>query len=509
MIKKLLFITAFLYISQIISSQTSEVIIEGQILGYTGNKEVYCSLKNYFGGEGNLKIFPDSLGRFTIRKNISRTEFFNMAYTQDNIWHSCRLILEPGNHYSFVSEGQNRNDWKIHYTPDIYNVKGSSNKDITSFYKVDMGQEYFNLIDNGTSGDLYYDEWNLLESDSLLDILNRRIKKQLSYFDDLLQSGEISQSFYDIAKLNIEYTNAFRLAASIYYSWPHRYKTTDTTIYPRLLKIYPEIFKMFPVNKEIKFETHFCYDRYVDLFLLYLADSESGKYIPGSRKGKPAEIQLRACGDYLDGNAYDEYRLERTMSYMFDYGPNSLKVGQEYLKEKTDVSPTANKYIEEFLLPRAQEFEDLENSPMPSNIVLLDESDTLFSYDQLLSEIGGGPVLLDLWGSWCLPCRYQFQYVDSIKPFLKDNGIKSVYIAFEYGTTRDRWKTFLKLHKLEGYHLMSNDKFKSDLEKYIGKVSQFPTYIIIGQNGEILENRAYFPSDTDLLIKQLKEKLKM
>ncbi|MFN8240264.1 MAG: TlpA disulfide reductase family protein [Bacteroidales bacterium] len=403
----------------------------------------------------------------------------------------------------------NHDDWKTHYSPDIYQVPIRKN-DFNSYYKTDLGQQYFNLIDNGTSGSLYHEDWNLLQPDSLLLILDRRIKNQLSYFDGLLKAGEINKTFYDIARLNIEYTNAYRLVATIYYSWPQgKFKTSDTTIYPRLKKIYSEVFRRYPVNKELKIETHYCFDRYVDLYLLYIADSETGEYIPGSRKGKASEIQLTYSENYLNNKANDFYRMLKTLTYMFDYGSNSLKVGKEYLSKPHLESKFADRYIEEFLIPRAKEYEDQYNRPLPSGIVILDEKDTLETFEQLLSLVGGGPVFIDLWGTWCLPCRYQFQYIDSLKPFFHDNGIKKIYIAVEYQTGREEWKNFLKLYNPEGYHMMANSRFKADFERHAGKISKFPTFMIIDKNGEIVERNAFFPSDAKLLVDQLKEKLKL
>src|SRR5690606_5220040 len=118
-------------------------------------------------------------------------------------------------------------------------------------------------------------------------------------------------------------------------------------------------------------------------------------------------------------------------------------------------------------------------------------------------------LLIDCWGSWCSPCRYQLQYHDTIKAFLKEFNIKMVFIAFEYGNDRSFWENMIKGFELDGYHFISNDLFRADFETYTGKIKNFPTYIIVNKDGKVVETEAYFPSQSKLLFNQLKLKLNL
>ena len=83
-----------------------------------------------------------------------------------------------------------------------------------------------------------------------------------------------------------------------------------------------------------------------------------------------------------------------------------------------------------------------------------------------------------------------------------------VYIAFEYELDREKWRNMIKAFNLTGYHFISNDKFKTDFEKYAGKISGYPTYLIVDSHGKIIENKAHYPSEKEELFQQIKERLK-
>jgi len=477
--------------------------IEGQIVGYNKQLTLHYALDNYF-EEGNIAtIKTDSLGRFKIQKKINKTAFFVMYFNSQGMTHTCRLIVQPGNYYSFISKGIDENEYKINYTPDIYSHQ-MINDNSVSYFKLDLGQMLFNLIDDGTRGALYHDSWDLMKPDSLMNTLRNRISDQLMKFQQLLKNGDITKDYFEIAKLNVEYTNAYRLAVTISDSWYlKRYKIDDTVIVKKLLAIYPSIFEMFPVNKEVKLQNHFCFDRYVDLYLEYLADCKTGHFIPQIRKGAEAVKPLLESEAYLNNQAYQVYNERKTMSYMASFGLNSADLGRKLLKEQPKIDNSTAFFINNVLIRNADEFNKLSDKKMPDNVIILDENDSINSFNQLCNIMTGNAFLIDIWGSWCPSCRYQFQFQDTLKPFLNRHGIKMVYIAFEYGNSREVWKNFIKGYKLEGYHFISNDKFKNDIKKHVGELQKVPTYIIVDKNGKVVETDAFFPSQSKELIGQL------
>lgn len=505
----------FLLLLIILSSLTvwsqNNVRIDGQIIGYDGSKEVLYGISPVYGSPHDKSIKPDSLGRFTIFTSVKKTMFFSMHYSQRGIRHSCRLILKPDTYYSFVSEGFESKNWNKYYSPEIYSLRinpGEKNP----YYSVDYGQIYYNKIDNGTMGSLYHDNWDLYHPNLLIDTLEARINAQKAVFQKLLDEGLIDNEFYKIAKMNVEYFNAYQLASTIYDTWqlPIKYGVGDTVIQKKLHKIYSEIFEMYPV-KGVAMEKLYGYDRYIDLYLLFLEDNKNGVFKPVIRKGPVVtKVRMKHAEEALSPIAYRYYALRNTMSYTASLASGSAKAAENFLLKYPEIKNSqSGNFLENVLIPRAEDFEQLSAEEFPDDIFILDKEKPVESFRELLDTMNGKPFLIDYWGTWCGPCRYQFRFNNSLKSFCKKNGIAMVYIAYEYDPDRQKWENFIKAFRLTGYHFISDDHFKSDFEKHSGKITRFPSYIIVDPKGKILESNAAYPSERDKLLDQLKEKLKI
>ena len=123
----------------------------------------------------------------------------------------------------------------------------------------------------------------------------------------------------------------------------------------------------------------------------------------------------------------------------------------------------------------------------------------------------GKKLFIDLWSVYCMPCKIQFQYLDELHKLLnKYDNVASLYLTIDDEKEEDRWRKDIAYYHLQGYHLMANKSLYNDFSKvfYNGGPCYEPRYILLDENGKILNNNLPRPQQTDQLRKTLDNLLK-
>ena len=476
----------------------NQIKIEGQILGYKGKKEVNYSISPFLAENlMNKTVKPDSLGRFTITSSIDKVHFFWMYFSQNNVAHRCQLILKPGCNYSFVSKGCVMGI-DTYYTPIITGCN----------YE---GQMNFNLIDNGNRGNVFYNNWSLNYPENLIDTLHKRIERKISIFQNLLENEQIDLALFDIATLNIKFFTAYQLAYTIL-RIVNKNNQNEVTKTEELKRVNAEIFKNYPI-KDQKIENTLIFEDYIWLYLAYLEEVNVDEFEEYKEKGLTMTYALNNAKNVLSDKAYQFFAIKSILNYSTKLDKEAQLLFENFKREYPSSLVKNSHYyklLEYKYIPEIVELHKLSNKALPLGITILDIENPITSFQALVTHLKGKPFFIDCWATWCSPCRYDFQYNSPLKTFLKENKIEMVYISFDKSTEREKWSNYIKSFALKGYHLMSNNALKSDLQQVFEDVGfGLPRYIIVSSNGEIVERDAYRPSDEEKLYKQIKKKLKL
>jgi thiol-disulfide isomerase/thioredoxin len=129
-----------------------------------------------------------------------------------------------------------------------------------------------------------------------------------------------------------------------------------------------------------------------------------------------------------------------------------------------------------------------------------------------LSDLKGKYVYVDIWATWCGPCKREIPSLKKVEEQFHGKNIEFVSISVDdekrSGTKEkafESWKTMVKDKELGGIQLFSDNAWQSDFVKNY-KVNGIPRFILIDPDGNVVSPDAPRPSNPKL-VELLEEKL--
>lgn len=118
-----------------------------------------------------------------------------------------------------------------------------------------------------------------------------------------------------------------------------------------------------------------------------------------------------------------------------------------------------------------------------------------------LSDLKGKYVYIDLWATWCGPCRAEIPYLQKLEKKYHGKNIEFVSVSIDKVSDTEKWKKFVSDKNLGGIQVIADKDWQSDFVMSY-KVTGIPRFILLDTNGNILEADAPRPS-SDKLIKKI------
>ena len=122
---------------------------------------------------------------------------------------------------------------------------------------------------------------------------------------------------------------------------------------------------------------------------------------------------------------------------------------------------------------------------------------------KLVEPYKGKIVLIDVWGTWCSPCRQALSYSKELYNRMAQYDIVFLYLANR--SDDESWKNVIKEYNVTGdnvVHYNLPTEQQTAIERFLG-VDRYPTYKLIDRNGNILGVNAD-PRDLNALENLLK-----
>ena len=118
-----------------------------------------------------------------------------------------------------------------------------------------------------------------------------------------------------------------------------------------------------------------------------------------------------------------------------------------------------------------------------------------------LQDLRGKYVYIDVWATWCGPCRGEIPSLARIEEKYKGKNIAFVSISVDEDKDHDKWKKFVTDKQLGDIQLFADKNWNSEFITSFG-INSIPRFILIDPKGIVLNADAPRPSEP-----QLQEKL--
>lgn len=116
-----------------------------------------------------------------------------------------------------------------------------------------------------------------------------------------------------------------------------------------------------------------------------------------------------------------------------------------------------------------------------------------------LEDLKGKYVYIDVWATWCGPCRAEIPSLQKIEEKYHDKKIAFVSISVDAEKDFEKWKTFVKDKNLGGVQLYADKSWNSDFIKAFA-INSIPRFILIDPNGNVVDADAARPSNPNLQV---------
>jgi thiol-disulfide isomerase/thioredoxin len=218
---------------------------------------------------------------------------------------------------------------------------------------------------------------------------------------------------------------------------------------------------------------------------------------------------LRTLGNFLNmdirrqqvkfGGKLD--RVEKTIAFLPNdtlKGDFALNLAKGY-KNYADFE-ALRKVYGKYILTTAQKKREEE---LITQLATLKPGDAAFNFsypDQKgkvfsMKDLKGKVVLIDVWATWCAPCKVEIPHLKKLEEELKGHNVQIVSISVDEEKDREKWLKMIDAENLGGLQLFASGW--GDLAKFY-KIKGIPRFMIFDQEGRIVMVDAPRPSDPKL-----------
>jgi len=437
----------------------------------------------------NLHLDAHQSASYTIV--IDKPTYFVLYLESDRFFNYC-LFLSPGDELFLTADFTKKNN-NITVTG-----KGSNNNQPGIFALTNMDTQPF-------KGDA--------APDRVIAAINKQFLLNKSILANYIKVNKPSTAFIKTAMINLQY-----FAPVTYYEFNHNNNFGKPKEQLRKWqKIQDSLFSTIKLSNSDAL-TAYNYTHLIDNFLMREPEELSMEYrtdrklfykqwfhsdsVQGKKLFNDATVGIlikKIIDKYLTGKAA-EYAYGQSLKFEFSKaGYPSAVLLFDHFKKKYP----ASEYIKGFSAPMAEVLNKQRQALNSKTIFVADNGTKLNTLNDVLKLTKGKVVLVDMWGTWCSPCREEIEKnAKQLYAHFKGKAVTFLYIDnYDMGKEKE-WKKQIAYFQIEGLHILANPKLTEDIMGKV-KATGYPTYIIIKKDGSYKQAATKYPVNMQAMIKEI------
>lgn len=448
---KLLSLLCMISLSQILFGQQNKMaMIQGKITVKNMPKEI--TLYSVVNGEVELhsKVNVDQEGNFGFYFAPSYSGFYRIAERKIPV----RLFIAPGKKTS------------INITDDGYTVIDVNDKENKKM------EEWSNIIGkmkiaNNLGGMITYKD--------IFPILPDMEKSKNSFVANL-KTG--NPSFDKLMKGMSEADFEYEL---------YHFLNMPRTAHPKYDSL-PDLYQKYAAGPHFTTTASMQYDfgqQSMYPYLMFLYSQKANK-----------EKGVRAAGDPMQQLVLDNIKNDTLKGWHF-LNSNLLRA-KAFDQKYRDMAEKFKPYIlNDAQKQKLHNFELTIRTFGDGEMAMNFEGKTPEGKTIALKDLKGKMVLVDVWATWCSPCRAEIPSLQKLEKEMEGKDIIFMSYSIDEKKDYEKWKKMIVDSTLGGLQLIGDAAFKSDIcTNY--KINAIPRFMLFDKEGKIVTIDSPRPSNPDL-----------